>query len=260
MRRNRFGIVIPVFNEEKRIDLPYLTEISLIDDVLLIFVDDGSSDSTLSLLLEGFCNIQNVSILSYPNNLGKANAVRLGWLELLKYEDIEIFGLLDVDGAFSIDDIKIFLRLVDELLLGQDASYQQFGEMDALWSSRIQLSGRSVVRSKKRFVLGRILANIVGVFFKDLPWDTQSGMKFYLRTDCFTQILQIEFQNRWLFEIEMHLLLKQVNSKGFRIWEEPLRSWIDVEESKVNFREQLRILGEFVNLLYRFKIKGKGLS
>jgi hypothetical protein len=129
--------------------------------------------------------------------------------------------------------------------------------MDALWSSRIQLSGRNIVRSKKRFILGRILAKTIAFFFNDLPWDTQSGMKFFLRTEWFINILEIEFKSRWLFEIEMHLLLKQVNSKGFSIWEEPLRSWIDVEESKVNLREQLRILGEFVYLLYRFKVKGK---
>jgi glycosyltransferase involved in cell wall biosynthesis len=251
---NKIGIVIPVYNEVKRMKSSYLNEISQIENIHLIFVDDGSADLTATQLSQWFIGRKNVQILSLPCNVGKANAVRFGWLEFLKDESIAIFGFLDVDGAFGTDDIRRCIKLADELLLSRKDSFSENTKFNALWSSRIKLSGRNIVRSRKRFVLGRILAKIIGLFFRDLPWDTQSGMKFFLKSQGFVDIIQSRFENRWLFEIEMHLKLKQVNSLGFKIWEEPLLEWLDVSHSKVNFHEQIRIIREISWLLYSFKV------
>ena len=255
MSDEKIGIVIPVYNEIRRMNYSYLNEISLIEDVYLLFVDDGSSDATVTTLKEWFHGYGNVGILGLPKNVGKANAIRFGWLKLLETNDNSVLGFLDVDGAFEISDIKRCISRSEELFVSQETSLTHTSVFDTLWTSRIQLSGRNIIRSRKRFLLGRTLAKILGLLFDGLPWDTQSGMKFFQRNQSFIHVTSSSFRNRWLFEIEMHLRLKELNRIGLRIWEEPLDRWEDIGGSKVNFREQMRIIKEVADLFYRFRIK-----
>jgi glycosyltransferase involved in cell wall biosynthesis len=250
------GIVVPVFNEEYRLDFDYFSKIAALPNIKLVFVDDASTDNSLALI-RGFSErIENMTFLSLDENLGKANAVRFGLINLHRTFDCHFLGFLDADGAFSFEDVRglsqkalggaIGARLVDDM--------QDSNAINAYWSSRIGLSGRRINRSKVRFVLGRILANLISVFYRGLPWDTQSGFKLFKNEDIFISSIENDFKCKWLFDIELLLRLRK-SDFGYMVWEEPLFTWRDVPGSKISFKGYLLIIKDFFYLLSMFRFE-----
>jgi glycosyltransferase involved in cell wall biosynthesis len=107
--------VIPCFNEEKRIvldDWAFLA--NLFPKIKWIFVNDGSTDGTSDLLMS-LTSVANIALISLEKNSGKAEAIRLGLVSsLARYPEVEYFGYLDADSAFSIVDVEklIYLCLI----------------------------------------------------------------------------------------------------------------------------------------------------
>ena len=87
-------IIIPCFNEENVIELTYnkLTEILQKDSKInsynynLLFIDDGSSDNTLSILKKLSYNDNRVNYLSFSRNFGKESAMYAGLQHSLNYD------------------------------------------------------------------------------------------------------------------------------------------------------------------------------
>lgn len=109
----RTAIIIPCYNEEKRLLLDnfkvFLEENAHIN---LFFVNDGSSDGT-GKLLEEFCESSpRLSYLSLPVNLGKANAVREGVLMAINQKKYEVIGYWDADLATPLFEINRMLQVV----------------------------------------------------------------------------------------------------------------------------------------------------
>ena len=66
-------IIVPCYNESRRLDIIYWS--SIVEDleeieISFTFVDDGSKDNTLSLLDE-LKIFNNVDVLALKNNIGK---------------------------------------------------------------------------------------------------------------------------------------------------------------------------------------------
>lgn len=77
-RKNLISIVIPLFNEEKTIEELYF-EINksiggLNDDIELIFINDGSTDNTLQLLLDLYKKDKRIKIINFSRNFGQCGA------------------------------------------------------------------------------------------------------------------------------------------------------------------------------------------
>ena len=106
----RIGIVVPMFNEIDRLNPDYFLDLVSRSGIRLVFVDDGSTDDTASFVNSFITGSENMTMLSLKENLGKANAVRLGWQYLDKTFSPDFLGFLDADGAFSHNDIE---RLVN---------------------------------------------------------------------------------------------------------------------------------------------------
>lgn len=95
------SLIVPVYNEEATIEVflnktfifynhsinksKYLLEI--------VFVNDGSKDFTLSLLIENFSKYNNIHIVDFSRNFGKENALFAG----LSYAKGDIVIPIDVD-------------------------------------------------------------------------------------------------------------------------------------------------------------------
>src|SRR3989442_95937 len=78
------SLIIPVYNEEERLDQPLPTVFEYCSSFArheIIFVDDGSTDSTSQKLsdIAGSCPL--VRLITLPINRGKGAAVRAGLLE-----------------------------------------------------------------------------------------------------------------------------------------------------------------------------------
>src|SRR5674476_167657 len=91
------SLVIPIFNEEKLIDELVARTISSIEsfttDYEVIFVDDGSTDTSLQKMLSWHAKNSKIKILSLSKNFGHQAAFTAG----LEYCIGDIVGLMDGD-------------------------------------------------------------------------------------------------------------------------------------------------------------------
>lgn len=77
------SIVIPVLNEEESLEAFYQELIRVLPDIdakhEIIFVDDGSTDNSLEILKKISQDNKHVRIFSFRRNLGKAEALNVGF-------------------------------------------------------------------------------------------------------------------------------------------------------------------------------------
>ena len=105
MLKKKYGLVIPFFNEEKRIDCDRFIHLFSQWPGRVLMVDDGSSDKTFELL--SFIELSSdAKVLKLNKNVGKASAVRLGLLALSEESDLDWLCVFDSD--FSVDEKDIF--------------------------------------------------------------------------------------------------------------------------------------------------------
>ncbi|MGL5913223.1 MAG: glycosyltransferase, partial [Bacteroidales bacterium] len=70
-------IVIPCYNESKRLNLSAFTAfLQAQSSSYILFANDGSNDNTLEVLQSFVANFENASVYNLPHNVGKAEAVR----------------------------------------------------------------------------------------------------------------------------------------------------------------------------------------
>lgn len=79
------SFVVPVFNEEESLDAFYeeLTRVApeLEKDYEIVFVDDGSTDSSLTILKHLESKNDKVKVFSFRRNMGKAEALTFGFMQ-----------------------------------------------------------------------------------------------------------------------------------------------------------------------------------
>ena len=109
------SVVIPVFNEEHCLE-PLYAEIeqALADfDHEVIFVDDGSTDKSFSVLTDIQRNAPNVRLIRFRRNFGQTAAMSAGF----KFSRGKIIIPMDADGQNDPADIP---KLVEKLNEGYD--------------------------------------------------------------------------------------------------------------------------------------------
>lgn len=108
-----YSLVVPVFNEEESLRLLY-DEIVAVAETLsakieLIFVDDGSSDASWTIIEELAQKDERVRGIRFRRNFGKAAALDVGF----KAATLPIVMTLDADLQDDPKEIPDFLRLID---------------------------------------------------------------------------------------------------------------------------------------------------
>ena len=108
------GIIIPCYNEEKRLNVQaFIDFIKTHDNYHLCFVNDGSKDNTLEVLDQiKEARTIKVSIIDMKRNKGKAAAVRAGARYLFNRQDVDYIGFIDADLSTDFEDFK---RLVSTI-------------------------------------------------------------------------------------------------------------------------------------------------
>jgi glycosyltransferase involved in cell wall biosynthesis len=232
-------IVVPCYNESARWNTAYWTGLLALPDISWLFVDDGSTDDTATLISATAASDRAGVLLVAPNG-GKAEAVRRGMLEAMDIAaDAGAVGFMDADGAFNAADVQDLLTtFVQRTTVARP--------VDAVWSSRVALAGRDIRRSIRRHYIGRVVATFVSVGQDEIPYDTQSGLKLFSPSNDLRGCLQAPFQTRWLFELELLSRWHQATGAEMRIWEEPLNFWHDVPGSKITMRESFRVVRELI--------------
>lgn len=233
------AIVVPCYNESSRWQPDYWRKMLSIDGTRWVFVDDGSTDDT-HVHITASSREGASGVLRFARNRGKAEAVRAGLLQLLS-EDQSLIGVgfLDADGAFDVGDIR---RLLDTFRQRATEPVPP----DALWSSRIALSGRNIRRTLFRHYVGRVVSTIVSLGEPELPYDTQSGFKVFAPSKTLAACLEEPFDTRWFFELEILARWRMFSTRPMIIWEEPLASWQEIGGSRLGLRSVLVVLRELV--------------
>ena len=121
-------MVIPCYNEEAVLpetSETFLSELSglisaeiISDKCSILFVDDGSSDSTWTIIERLSNDNAHFRGISLSRNRGHQNALLVGLMEAHKYCDVSIS--LDCDGQ---DDISAVSKMIEKYLDGSDVVY-----------------------------------------------------------------------------------------------------------------------------------------
>ncbi len=111
----KLSLIIPVYNEQDTLphlfDAIYNTMNTLDQSWEVILVDDGSRDSSLSVLKEyAFKDDQHIRVISFRRNFGQTAAIAAG----LDYALGETIILLDADMQNDPADIPMMLAKLDE--------------------------------------------------------------------------------------------------------------------------------------------------
>ena len=115
----KLSIVIPCYNEEETI-YPFLKETQKVErqmsDELFFdyyFINDGSSDKTLTVLREAAARFENVHYLSFSRNFGKEAALLAG----LEAVDGDLITVMDADLE---DPPELLIKMYSKLKQGYD--------------------------------------------------------------------------------------------------------------------------------------------
>lgn len=231
-------IVIPCFNEQFRFNYNYFNELNgkLINSgIELVFINDGSTDRTLHILQ----NMQfKPRIINLPKNVGKAEAIRTALMHEINIESKKIFGYLDSDASFNLEDVALLAK--DFISNSRLAGFQ------ILSAARVKLAGASIERRTYRHFVGRLVSSFINLGLKNKMYDPQSGFKLYRKNDELLKAIKNPFITRWFIDME---IIRHYNVYNNPIIEIPVQSWIDTPGSKIIAREYLRIFREL------FKIK-----
>jgi len=99
------ALVVPCFNEASRWNSTYWKEMLASVPAQFLFVDDGSRDATRERILDTITGMTG-GYLHLPSNRGKAEAVRVGMLELLADHSFAHVGFLDAAGGYCPNDVN----------------------------------------------------------------------------------------------------------------------------------------------------------
>lgn len=240
-------IVIPTYNERKRISLrKYFSFLREHNNVMLCFVNDGSTDGTKKLLhnIELSTPHKNVKIIVHDRNLGKATAVQTGIQFCNANINYEKIAYLDADLSTSLEECYSISKK-----LNATTSF--------VFGSRVRKLGSFIKRNPRRFLIGRCVATLISRQLKLFVYDTQCGCKVFSR-QLAQQVFEEQFVSTWLFDVEIFHRIQNLYGKQklIRISKEiPLRSWIDKNNSKVSFTYFFKMWFELLMIQKKYSIK-----
>jgi dolichyl-phosphate beta-glucosyltransferase len=224
--RRSLSIIIPAYNEEKRLPgtlqkiRAYLAAVQW-EFAEIIVVDDGSRDGTLEIAQRA-----GVRVLVNPGNRGKGYSVRHGILE----GEGEWALLTDADLSAPIEELEKLWKAV-----------AQTGAAVAFGSRALDRRLIGVRQPVFRDFSGRFF-NLVMRVVTGLPFrDTQCGFKLF-EARAAREIFSRQRLDGFGFDVEVLYIARLL---GLECLEVPVR-WNDVAGSKVSL---WRGLGAFLDLL-----------
>ncbi len=236
-------IVIPCFNESQRLQINvFIQYTNQHPDVEMVFVNDGSIDSTLEILRKMELESKQIHVLDLVSNKGKAAAVREGMLYVSANFNCDYIGFWDADLATPLEELDKFQSVLFN------------NKFDIVMGLRLLRLGAHVHRTRKRHILGRVFATCASVMLGLSVYDTQCGAKIF-KSSVVSALFKDEFITRWLFDVE--LLARYINLFGksaanTTIFELPLTHWQEVGGSSVKVKDFLKAPIELMNIWRKY--------
>lgn len=153
---SKYSVVVPVFNEEKIVHESYSRLKKVMDSTNekyeLIFVNDGSLDSTPNLLKEICKKDNNVKLLSFSRNFGHQIAISAG----LDFADGDAVVIIDADLQ---DPPETILEMIKKWKEG----------FEVIYGKRLKRKGETFLKKITAHIFYRLLKNLTST---DIPVDT----------------------------------------------------------------------------------------
>lgn len=230
--QNKIAIVIPVYNEEKnlKILLPQIFKYN--KNILVIIVDDNSTDNTSSFVKKYNSSNTDVVYLHRKAKLGRGSAIVYGFKYAYEKSSSSVF--IEMDGDLSHDPKEI-------------------AGLAALTNEKtISLASRYIPKSK---VVGislsrKIVSKIVNMFettLFHLPiHDYTNGFRAYPR-NAVKLLIKYKYKSSGFAAIAESSFF--LHSKGFGFSEQPTffvnrtigGSKVDIHELYISIRDLLRV-------------------
>ncbi len=162
----KIAVVLPMFNEEKRINdvLETLSRIPL----PIILVNDGSSDKTLGVIAKQVKSDNKITLISHRINLGKGSAMRTG-AEAAFSKGFEAVIFMDADGQHNSLDLVKFVEKLNT------------GKYDVVLGSRNLHHGVPLIRFLGNKIASVLISVLFGIYVSDILSGfravTKSGFK-----------------------------------------------------------------------------------
>lgn len=216
----KWSIIIPAFNEEKRIGNTLESLIERFNGSCEILIVSESTDKTDNIVTEFSRNSALIKLIASSKRLGKGGAFKKG----VEKSRGEIVILLDSDLPVPISDVEKVISWI--------------GRIDVAVASRnIEGTEILVYPPYSRVFAGKAFAKLVNLLFNLHIKDTQCGCKAFKR-EAIEKALQEVESNGFEFDAE---LLFRCRKMGYKIKEIPV-SWSYKPDSKVNlFSDSLKM-------------------
>ncbi|MFC1842912.1 glycosyltransferase [Candidatus Dependentiae bacterium] len=232
------SIIIPAYNEEKRIEKTLVHYCNFFDKVKkekgintrFIVVLNGCKDRTLDIvkkLQETYNAIQIINL----EEAGKGLAVTTGFGQALK-DKSELIGFVDADMATKP---QYFYELIEKI-----------GNQDVIFCSRYMKESKLIPERPfikkwgRELIFNPLVRLLMGIKFRDF----QCGAKLF-KSHVIKKILPSITMKDWAFDVELIYLSKK---HGFALKEIPT-TWYDQQGSKFDMvRAGSKMLGSIVKL------------
>ena len=228
------SIVVPAFNEERRIERTIVTIAEYMrgrhEPHDIIVSDDGSVDGTAEIVGALQRTHPAIQLVRGPRNEGKGSAVRRG----VARSTGELILVTDADLATPIEE---FEPLLAQIRAGADIAI----------GSRGMRGSQLVLRQPiYREMMGRLFNVFVQLAILPGVFDTQCGFKLFNGSVARRLFAHAKIDG-FAFDVEVLGLAAQA---GYRLGEVPVR-WSHVNHSKVSLgRDSVSMFRDIVRIAY----------
>lgn len=228
------SIVIPAFNEEKRIGTTLRAIHAFVAAqtyaVEVIIVDDGSSDRTSNIVNEFPATHTQLRLIQLPKNQGKGAAVRAGMLQAQGTYRL----YMDADNSTSIEQVTGMLVAAEK-------------GADVVVGSR-HVPGSVIITKQNtvREVLGFAFRILIRVIAPTGIRDTQNGFKLFKAEGALILFGEL-ICPRWAFDVE---ILRHARSHQMTIAEVPV-TWVNDNRSKMRYSDTFLMLLDAIVIAWR---------
>ncbi|MFH1321453.1 MAG: dolichyl-phosphate beta-glucosyltransferase [Bacteroidota bacterium] len=233
MKKIKNSIIVPIYNEEKRMGM-FLKELiqfskKSLKNYEILFVDDGSTDNTLELLKNIKKNNDEVKIISYKINKGKGHAVKTGVLSARG--DKVLF--IDADGSIAPNEIPPMLDRLEKYDIVVGTRYSKRAK---------------VKQPTLRHITGTLFNLYVNLLFHINIYDNLCGFKGF-RKRVVNTLFQNLISKRWIFDVE---LFYKIRKNKYSLYEMPIK-WEYKENTKMSVLDPFKMLFQLIKLRFQLK-------
>lgn len=205
------SVIVPAYNEAKRLPLTLDAIVALASDSIeVIFVDDGSTDTTRQILEMAAKNRPNVRVVACPVNRGKGAAVRSG----VARAHGRSLVFMDADLATDLDALHPLVAALDD-------HHVAIGSRSV---SGTVVDDVSIHRKAMGFSFNRIVRMATGVPHED----TQCGFKAF-QAPTGKLLFALGGVDGFAFDVEILSLARKLD---LGVGEVPIR-WTHVDGSHI---------------------------